>query len=442
MAYLIFQTITPYWERLNIDRPMEKLKKYERQKWNVFLAATIGYGLYYVCRLSLNVIKKPIVDAGFLSETDLGIIGSALFFSYAAGKFANGFLADRINVRYFMAGGLLVASLVNALLGFAVPFWAFAVLWALNGWVQSIGSPCSVIALNRWFSDKQRGTVYGFWSASHNIGEALTYILTAFVVVNLGWKYGFWSAACLGAIGVVLILLFLKPRPDTDAIHIDKTVDTRKTSSVGKKQLEVLKNPLIWLLALSSAFMYICRYAVNSWGMYYLEAEKGYTLVEASSLISVSAVCGIVGTIFSGLISDKFFGGKRYVPACLFSAMNALSLMLFLLLPHSFMVDVICMIFFGISIGVLICFLGGLMATDIAPKEATGAALGTIGIASYIGAGVQDILSGYLIESERVMVDGQVVYDFSNIRFFWIMASLVSLVLLIAIWAKTRNRYE
>ena len=53
------------------------------------------------------------------------------------------------------------------------------------------------------------------------------------------------------------------------------------------------------------------------------------------------------------------------------------------------------MVLFGLSIGVLICFLGGLMATDIAPKKASGAALGIVGIASYIGAGVQDILSGH-----------------------------------------------
>lgn len=99
--------------------------RYNRNKWAVFAAATIGYGLFYVCRLSLNVVKKPIVDAGYLTETELGIIGSALFFSYAVGKFVNGFLADRVNVRYLMAGGLLVATLVNFALGFAVPFWAF-----------------------------------------------------------------------------------------------------------------------------------------------------------------------------------------------------------------------------------------------------------------------------------------------------------------------------
>jgi OPA family sugar phosphate sensor protein UhpC-like MFS transporter len=55
-------------------------------QWSTFLSATFGYGMYYVCRLSLNVVKKPIVDEGIFSETELGIIGSVLFFTYAVGK--------------------------------------------------------------------------------------------------------------------------------------------------------------------------------------------------------------------------------------------------------------------------------------------------------------------------------------------------------------------
>lgn len=73
--------------------------------------------------------------------------------------------------------------------------------------------------------------------------------------------------------------------------------------------------------------------------------------------------------------------------------------------------DVIAMIMFGLGIGVLLCFLGGLMAVDIAPRNASGAALGVVGIASYVGAGIQDVMSGILIEGNKTIVDGQDVYD-------------------------------
>ncbi|MBQ9073296.1 MAG: MFS transporter, partial [Muribaculaceae bacterium] len=71
----------------------EAKRRYNKLKWQIFISATLGYGMFYVCRLSLNVIKKPIVDAGILSEAELGIIGSGLFITYAVGKFTNGFLA-------------------------------------------------------------------------------------------------------------------------------------------------------------------------------------------------------------------------------------------------------------------------------------------------------------------------------------------------------------
>ena len=408
-------------------------------KWIIFLITTLGYSLFYVCRLSINVVKKPIVDSGYLTETELGIIGSALFFSYAIGKFVNGFLADRFNIRFLMGGSLLIAAILNFTLGFHVLFGVFVVLWGINGWVQSLGGPCSAIALNRWFGDKQRGTVYGFWSASHNIGEAFTFIFIASIVSFAGWQYGFINAGILGIIGAVLIFIFLRPYPQNTTDNIAPV----NQKEVGKNQLEVLKNSSIWLVAFASAFMYISRYAVNSWGVYYFEAEKHYSIIEASTLISVSSVCGIIGTVFSGLLSDKLFKGHRYAPACIASAINLIALCLFLFIPDSDgskIIDITAMILFGISIGILICYLGGLMAIDLAPKSATGAAVGVIGIASYIAAGIQDIVSGFFIESKKQIIDGIEVIDFSFIRMFWVLSALASLLLLLFIYYKHHKR--
>ena len=160
-------------------------------KWSTFLSATFGYGMYYVCRLSLNVVKKPIVDEGIFSETELGIIGSVLFFTYALGKFTNGFLADRSNINRFMTTGLLVTALVNLCLGFTNSFLLFAILWGISGWFQSMGAASCVVGLSRWFTDKERGSYYGFWSASHNIGEALTFLIIASIVSVLTFNFFF-----------------------------------------------------------------------------------------------------------------------------------------------------------------------------------------------------------------------------------------------------------
>lgn len=432
-----------------ITDPNEVQKKYSRLRWQVFLSATIGYGLYYVCRLSLNVIKKPIVDAGVLSEGELGMIGSGLFITYAVGKLCNGFLADRSNIRRFMSIGLLITALINLVLGFTTSFGFFLVLWALNGWAQSMGAAPCVVALSRWYGNKERGSFYGFWSSSHNIGEALTFIATSAIVATFGWQWGFKGAGLIGLVGFAIVALFMRDTPQSQGLPsiaeykgdiAPEAKSEESGKSVGELQKMVLKNPAIWMLALASAFMYISRYAVNSWGIFYLEAEKGYTNLEASAIISISSVCGIIGTISSGFVSDVLFKGKRNAPAVIFGLMNILGLVLFMYGPRS--MDAVSMVIFGLAIGALICYLGGLMATDVAPKGASGAALGVVGIASYIGAAVQDAISGFTIQSGKTVGEGAAAYDFSSVAYFWVGAAVLSVVCTVIVWIMASRKKE
>ncbi len=422
---------------------------FKRVRLATFLAATIGYAIYYVCRLSMNIVRKPIVDDGVFSETQLGIIGSCLFFVYAVGKMANGFLADRCNARRFLATGLLLTAMVNLVLGMTEMFWVFALLWGLNGWFQSMGAPACVVSLNRWYTSKDRGTYYGFWSASHNLGEAITFITIAMLVSWAGWRYGMLGAGVIGLCGFALIMLFMRDTPQSLGFPSPEPVAAKTPGKKGESapdfnraQKAVLRNPAIWCLALASAFMYISRYAVNSWGVFYLEAQKGYSTLDASLIISISSVCGIVGTVASGLISDRLFNGSRNVPALVFGLMNVTALCLFLLVPgEHFWLDATAMVLFGLGIGVLICFLGGLMAVDIAPRAAAGAALGVVGIASYIGAGLQDVMNGILIEGQKTIdpATGADIYDFTYVNWFWIGAAAVSVLLTLLVWNAKRQ---
>ncbi|WP_319589412.1 MFS transporter [uncultured Draconibacterium sp.] len=422
-------------------------KRYGKYRWSVFLSATLGYSLYYVCRLSLNVVKKPIVDAGVLTESELGMIGSALFFSYAAGKLVNGFLADRSNIGRFMATGLFFTALVNLTLGFTTTFTVFVVLWGISGWFQSMGAAPSVISLSRWFSNRERGTYYGIWSASHSIGKALTYVGIAFIVSLFGWKWGFWGAGISGLVSAFMIALFLHDTPESKGLppiadyKNDHAEVSNKGKTVGTLQKEVLKNPFIWILAISSAMMYISRYAIESWGIFYLEVQKNYTTLEASSIISVSAVSGIVGTVVAGIISDRFFKSSRNVPALVAGLLNVFSISFFLFYPDgNAWIDTISMIIFGFAIGILITFVGGLMAVDIASKKASGFALGVIGIASYMGAGLQEIISGFLIGDNKLTTNGGVTtYDFTIAKWFWLGAAIISVVLALLVWNAKRK---
>ena len=439
-------------------------KRFKRAQWSAFIAITIGYSMYYVCRTSLNVVKKPIMDAGILDASALGVISSALLFTYAIGKFINGFLADHSNVKRFMATGLLlstVANVVVGILGFitlqqtiistAVFYVIFAICWGINGWCQSIGAPCSVVTLSRWFALSNRGTFYGFWSLSHNLGEFFSFLLVGGLVSLFGWQFGFIGAAIAGIIGVLLIVFLLHDSPEAKGFPSvaviageEKPADAPKDKSVGMAQKAVLRNPYVWVLAFASAFMYVSRYAVNGWGVLFLQEAKGFTLANATQIVSINALLGIIGTVFSGWLSDTAFKGNRYIPAVAAGILEVIALVLFAFGGTSAWINITAMVLFGIAIGVLICFLGGLMAVDIVPREASGAALGVVGVASYAAAGLQDIASGILIDSHKTLkevVDGveQYTYDFHYALWFWIIAAILSVALVCVVWHKAKS---
>ena len=303
------------------------------------------------------------------------------------------------------------------------------------------------MALSRWFPLKTRGTFYGFFSASHNLGEWFSFLFVGIIVTSFSWQWGFIGAAIAGFIGVALIIFWMHDTPEgcglppiEELTGEKKKENKEETKDVKAIQKQVLRNPGVWILALSSAFMYMSRYAINGWGVLFLQKVKGFDLKDATFIISINAILGVIGTIFSGWISDVAFRGDRKYPAFVAGILETIALALFLLGGNSWTLNIIAMILFGIAIGVLICFVGGLMAVDIVPREATGAALGVVGMASYLAAGVQDIISGVLIDGNAVetVVDGAKVmsYDFGPVSWFWIAAAAISFILPVFNWKR------
>ena len=385
--------------------PEKESDTYKLLRNRTFWGVTVAYSLYYVCRMSLSVVKQPLIDEGVLSAGQLGLIGSALLFVYAVGKFMNGFIADYCNIRRFMATGLFISALVNLLMGVlgwiqgpaglptVLIFISFAILWGVNGWMQSMGSPPGVISLSRWFPRSKRGTYYSIFSATPYIGEFLSFIITGVVVGALGWQFGFLVAAIAGVIGSLIILFFVSDTPESKGLPSvqalsGETMTKEDTMPTKELQKIVLKHPGIWVIAISSAFIYITKYAISGWGVLFLQKAHGFSLEDATQIIAFSAAFGVLGTVLAGWLSDKVFKSDRVKPAILSGIVSFIALALFLFAGGGYVVNIFYVSLFSLSVGVLYCIVAGLMAVDIVPRKATGAALGVVGISSYVAAGL------------------------------------------------------
>ena len=357
---------------------------YKKLRNRTFWGATASYSLYYVCRMTLSVVKQPLIDGGVLTAGQLGLIGSALLFVYALGKFTNGFIADYCNIRRFMAVGLFISAIVNLVMGAfglfsslagvgsAVIFVAFFLMWGINGWVQSMGAPPGIINLSRWFPLSKRGTYYSIFSATPYLGKFLTFILIGVTVGAFGWEWGFIFAAIAGIIGGIIVLVFVSDTPESKGLPSVQQLSgekPKKADSMPTKELQkiVLRHPGIWIIALSSAFVYITQYAISGWGVLFLQKARDFSLPEATQIIAFSEAFGVAGTIFAGWLSDTVFKGNRVKPVLLSGILCMISLILFLFTKGGYMMNIIYVSFFSLFIGVLYCVVAGLMAVDIVP---------------------------------------------------------------------------
>lgn len=435
--------------------------RYNSLKNRTFWGITAAYSLFYLCRLSMGVVKKPLIDEGVFSASELGFIASAFYFVYAIGKFLNGFIADYCNVRRFMATGLAISSVINLLMGVIglangyadAPSWlillVFVALWGVNGWALSMGSPSGIVSLSRWFPQSRRGTFYSIFCSTPYIGEALSMAVTGSVVAAWGWEYGFLVSAVGGFIGVGIILSSVSDTPQSKGLPSIQEISgepIRKEDKMHTKDIQkmVLRNPAIWVIAASCALINLTKYGLMEWGVLYLQGARGYSLEISSWIIGFSAIFAILGTVGAGWLSDVVFKGNRVRPALISGVISLATLALFLFSDCGKVPMAVLVSAFSLAVGVLYCIVSGLMAIDIVPRKATGAALGVVGISSYMTIGLQNIISGMLIDrytTETVKVIEGVAqtvttYNFAPVAIFWLSAVLVSFIVPVICWKR------
>ncbi len=428
---------SPYKEEIADKEVVKKNYKYWRMR--IFIGMYVGYIFYYFSRKSFTFAMPALIqDLGF-NKSDLGILGSILSITYGMSKFLSGILADKSNPRYFMAIGLILTGVLNILFGLTSSLLFFAIFWGLNGWFQGWGWPPCARLLTHWYSQKERGTWWGFWNSSHSVGGALIPLLAAFCAEYWGWRYAMYVPGIL-CIGVGLFVINrLRDTPQSLGLpSIEKFRDDYPSAKHEKeKELPmkeilfkyVLTNKYIWLLAISYFFVYIIRTGINDWSVLYLVETKGYSLLTAGACVFWFEIGGVFGSLVAGMASDRIFKGRRGPINVLFSLAVIFAVgALWLSPPGVPLLDFAIMF----AIGFLIFgpqMLIGMAAAELSHKKAAGSATGFVGWIAYLGAAT----AGYPL--------GKMTQEFGWFGFFVCLAICggISVTLLLPMWGVKSN---
>lgn len=373
-------------------------KKYNYWRIRIFYSMFVGYAVFYFTRKSLTYAAPYLVQELNYDMTDVGLLGTLISLTYAFGKFFSGMFADRSNARYFMAIGLILTGIVNICFGFTSSMWFFAVLWAFNGLFQASGWPPCGRLLMHWYAKSERGTWWGLWNTSHNIGAALIAAPVAIWASHFGWQYGMIFPGIIA----IFVGLFLMERlrdtprslglPSIEKYRNEYTGNASEKDDkhvLSKKEIlfeHVLKNKWVWILSFAYFFVYIVRQGINDWGNFYL-VDKKFTPLQANICVSCFELGGMFGSLLSGWISDRFFKGQREQVTFVFMCTVPFTVIGFWLLPpgHIFL-EALFLFLFGFAIFGPQMLIGVAVA-EFTHKKAVGTATGLAsGVFAYMGA--------------------------------------------------------
>ena len=427
-------------------------KMYSHFRWRIFYSSFIAYVVFHLCRKNIAVALPSMGEALHLSNTELGLLGSSLYVTYGIGKFVNGVLADKSNVRTFLPTALILSAVCNLLFVFSslvitpghasffglpsatILLWVMAFFWGANGWFQSCGFPPVAKSLSYWFSNSERGTKWSLWSTSHQIGVFAAVMLSGFVIDKLGWQAAFYVPAIICIITGIWLFERLRDKPQSlglpdvekyreepvkcEAGQDNEDDDNRSYFQIFKEH--IICNPIIWMLAIAYIFVYIIRFGTEDWLVKYLVEVKGNSLTLASSKLSSLALVGAGGAIFAGVISDKIYKGNRTPINIIFLICLIFSLLAFAANPASNnTMDFIYAAMIGVFTAGPQMLIGGLCAVESSSKKVASASIGFTGVFGYVGAALSSSGTGFVVDK----------FSWNGAIAFWMISTMICVVI-------------
>eukprot|EP00245_Coleochaete_scutata_P005699 TRINITY_DN19450_c0_g1_i1.p1 TRINITY_DN19450_c0_g1~~TRINITY_DN19450_c0_g1_i1.p1 ORF type:complete len:546 (-),score=94.08 TRINITY_DN19450_c0_g1_i1:402-2039(-) len=378
-------------------------KEFKRVRLITFACMFVGYSSFYLTRNSLAYTAPAMVDAGVLDKIAVGGLTSVLPIAYGFSKGLSGVLGGKTRPTLLLAGGLAVTALINLSFGTGNVYMWFLVCCAANGLLQGLGAPACARVLTTWFTSKERGTYWGFWTASHNVGGLLSPILSGTAARVGGWRWGMYAPGLVALTVSLLLTLLMKDDPESAGfppveaakpkpVEEKSETDEKKPSLLEIFYKEVLKSPYLWLFAVAYFFVYVVRQGVTSWFIFYLK-EMG--IADAPVRVSGLELGGLLGSLSSGFLSDYLLRkntdgkagnvGLRVKVVIAYAIMLATGLALFRVTPNIAWLQWIVVAFVGFALygpQMLI----GLCGAETVSKPAVSAAQGLLGWISYLGA--------------------------------------------------------
>lgn len=386
----------------------------------LFLVTALNYG----DRATLSMVGSPMAKDLGLDMVGMGYVFSAFSWAYVIGQMPGGWLLDRFGSKRVYFWSIFTWSSFTLLQGFCSTFHDTSIIIAalfllrfLVGLAESPSFPGNSRIVAAWFPSHERGTASAIFNSAQYFATVMFAPLMGWLIHILSWQSVFFF---MGGLGIVVALLWQKtiygpkehPAINTAEleyieqggalVNMDQRKENKPDEKLGWRSVKQL---------ISSRMMmgiYIGQYCINAltyffitWFPVYLVQERHMSILKAGFIASIPAVCGFLGGVLGGVISDRLLKTSgsltlaRKVPIVAGMLMSMTMVGCNYVSAEWLVIALMSIAFLGKGIGAL----GWAVMSDTAPKEIGGMAGGLFNMFGNMSGIVTPIAIGYILKA-------------------------------------------
>ncbi|MGA8429414.1 MAG: MFS transporter [Candidatus Sulfotelmatobacter sp.] len=362
-----------------------------RSLTGVLILLWLSVFLNYIDRSNLSLAAPLLKGELRLSASQLGVLLSAFFWTYASLQIPAGWLVDRVEVKWTFAGGFLIWSAATALTGVLHTFAALLAVRVVLGIGESVAFPSYSKIIANHFPEEHRGFANSVVASGLSFGPGFGMLFGGTLMGRFGWRPFFLTLGLAS-------FLWLGPW----AVWMPRGKPaTGRTDKVIPGILEIISRRAWVATALGLFAGNYVGYFLITWLPFYLVRERGFSMnamAEAGGAILFAAA---ISAMVSGKLSDRWILAgatptrvrKRFMVAG--SLLVGTFLMAAVTAPRSLSVGLLMLA--GASYGLISSNMWAITQTLAGPRV-TGRWAGSQNFIGNLSGAIGPALSGFLVD--------------------------------------------
>ncbi|WP_019392014.1 MFS transporter [Priestia filamentosa] len=267
----------------------------------------LGWVFMYADRNILSPVMSDIGREWNLNQTELGLMSTVFFASYAFMQIPTGFLADKFGRVRVLVTGYIIFGVATYLSGAVTTFALFLLMRALTGLGEGTYYGSQYGISSNITPKKYRGLVSALINSGMALGISLGLIAASYFTYTLdkGWQFSFYLFAIPTVIVAILIGVFVR-----DDNREEKVSTAVPTENVSLKQLFTKNHICVYIIIFCSLYGF---FGMLTWLPYYLQTARGVDGSQTGIIASLVPWASIPGAIFFGYISDRVKSKKPLI---------------------------------------------------------------------------------------------------------------------------------